>query len=329
MSNNSDMQADGVKKGKKIKLSQEINERKGHIVHLTHNDLDAVGCDALHRLRYEDVVTKFSSVSKFAKNLDDIARMAGKGDTLSISDIGYNSACARSLEIAKENGWVVEWRDHHRWTDDEINEITPLVKYLRVDTSVCATCIVRSDLLPEDAHSGAIAKIVCDYDLWKHEVPDSKVLGEVCTKRENLECVRDCFVAGGLINDEIREIYRGIEEEKNAAIKKSLKHTKIMEGRYKIAFAPLYGYPSETAHAIRDRMGTDIEVIVAENGKFSVRSVPPVSHLIAKKFNGGGHPPAAGGTFKFSLGDKLSFMILKKTKHYEKFFEAAEKVKEE
>ena len=328
MSNNSPMPGDG-RKDKKVKISQEINDRTGHVVHLTHNDLDAAGCDAIYRMKFGDVFTRFSSVSKFAKNLEEIAKHAGNGDTLTISDLGYNSACAESLKKAKENGWVVEWRDHHRWTDEEINEITPLVKYLRVDTSVCATCIVRNDLLPDDAHSGVIAKTVCDYDLWKHEIPESKVLGEVCTKRENLEAVRECFLSGKVMNDEIREIYRGIEEEKNAAIKKSLKHTKIMQGRYKIAFAPLYGYPSETAHAIRDKMGTDIEVIVAENGKFSVRSVPPISHLIAKKFDGGGHPPAAGGTFKFSLGDKFSYLILKKTKHYEKFFNVAEKTEAE
>ncbi len=328
MSNNTNTQTDLGEKDnsdKKTRFSQELNERKGHIVHLTHNDLDAVGCDAIHRLKFDDVLTKYSSVSRFAKNLEDISRHAGKGDTLSISDIGYNSEAAQSLKRAKENGWEVEWRDHHRWTEEEINEITPLVKYLKVDTSVCATCIVRNDLLPDDRHSGQIGKIVCDYDLWKHEVPESKILGEVCTKRENLDIVRDCFVSGNLINNEILNIYRGIEEEKNAAIKKSIKHTKIMNGRYKIAFAPLYGYPSETAHAIRDLMGTDIEVIVSESGKFSVRSVPPISHLLAKKFGGGGHPPAAGGTFKFSLGDKLSFMILKKTKHYDKFFAAAEK----
>ena len=173
MSNNSPMPGDG-RKDKKVKISQEINDRTGHVVHLTHNDLDAAGCDAIYRMKYEDVFTRFSSVSKFAKNLEEIAKHAGKGDTLTISDLGYNSACAESLKKAKENGWVVEWRDHHRWTDEEINEITPLVKYLRVDTSVCATCIVRNDLLPDDAHSGVIAKTVCDYDLWKHEIPESK-----------------------------------------------------------------------------------------------------------------------------------------------------------
>src|SRR5665647_2366190 len=40
-------------------------ERKARVLHLTHNDLDAVGADAVHRRRYGDVFTIFSSVGKF------------------------------------------------------------------------------------------------------------------------------------------------------------------------------------------------------------------------------------------------------------------------
>lgn len=87
---------------------------------------------------------------------------------------------------------------------------------------------------------------------------------------------------------------------------------KIIESRYKIAFAPMYGYPSETAHEIRDLYQTDIEVVYGTNGRFSIRSAVPVSHLIAREFSGGGHPPAAGGTFTLTFIDKVSLFFLKK-----------------
>ena len=110
---------------------------------------------------------------------------------------------------------------------------------------------------------------------------------------------------------------------------KSLRHTTIIEnGRYRIAFAPLYGYPSETAHAIREELKTDIEVIVSSNGRISIRSVPPVSHIIAREFSGGGHPRAAGGTFPFTLLDRFLFWLIKRNRHYRRLAEAAESIEE-
>ncbi|MBP2132819.1 oligoribonuclease NrnB/cAMP/cGMP phosphodiesterase (DHH superfamily) [Methanomicrobium sp. W14] len=306
-----------------------INERKSKIVHLTHNDLDAAGCDAIHRIKYGKTFTIWSSVGKFLTNLSAVSKVSGKGDTLSISDLGYQKGAAEIIKSAKKNGWVIEWRDHHRWSDEEISEISKISDYLCVDTGTCATGVVARDLMPEDKWSKDIAHVVCDYDLWRHNDPNSKILGEVCTKRKYLDMVRDCLEKGSVTNEKILEIYESISKEKNDSIRKSLKHTRILEGRYKIAFAPLYGYPSETAHAIREKLHTDIEVIVSENGKFSIRSVPPVSHLIAKSFNGGGHPPAAGGSFKFTLADKVSFLVLKKNRYYQMLFNVAEKTSEE
>ncbi|MDD4127540.1 MAG: phosphoesterase [Methanomicrobium sp.] len=317
------------KKGDNSGFIKALNERKTHIVHLTHNDLDAAGCDSVHRIKYGNIFTIWSSVGKFTMNLSTVCKNSGKGDILSISDLGYQEGVIAALKNAKKNDWKVEWRDHHRWTDEEIANVKEIVDYLCVDTEVCATGIVSRDLMPEDKWSKEIARVVCDYDLWKHKDPNSKILGEVSTKRKNLDLVRDCLEKGSITNDEILKIYQEISEEKNDAIKRSIKNTKILSGKYNIAFAPLYGYPSETAHAIRDKMNTDIEVIISDTGKFSIRSVPPISHIIAKSFNGGGHPPAAGGTFNFSFTDKVSFFILKKNRHFQELFEVAEKINNE
>jgi oligoribonuclease NrnB/cAMP/cGMP phosphodiesterase (DHH superfamily) len=141
------------------------------------------------------------------------------------------------------------------------------------------------------------------------------------------EYVRDNLVWGTILDAKIESEYERIVREMERDIKKSLRHTTIIEnGRYRIAFAPLYGYPSETAHAIRDELKTDIEVVVSSNGRFSIRSVPPVSHLIARAFSGGGHPHASGGTFQFSLVDRLLFWLLKRNRHYRLLAETAESI---
>src|SRR5512136_2590568 len=102
-------------------LASAVKSRTAHVVHLTHNDLDAVGADAVHRMKFgtEGVFTIWSSVGKFFQLFSLVASCDGKGDLLSISDLGYHNETESIAEMAKKNGWKVEWRDHHHWRDDE------------------------------------------------------------------------------------------------------------------------------------------------------------------------------------------------------------------
>jgi len=308
-------------------LMQALSGRTETVVHLTHNDLDAVGSDAIHRRTYGEVFTVWASVGKFLSLLDAVAGSPGRGDLLSISDLGYQQGVEQRLAKARSNGWRIEWRDHHRWKDEEVRAVDAKTSLLHIDVSTCATGIVARDLASGDPVAEEIARVVCDYDLWKHQDPRSKMLGQVVMKKGCREYVRDNLVRGTIIDARVESEYAGIVREMERDIKKSLKHTTIIEdGRYRIAFAPLYGYPSETAHTIRDELGTDIEVIVSSNGRISIRSVPPVSHLIAREFSGGGHPHAAGGTFPFNLLDRFLFWLIKRTRHYRRLAGIAESI---
>ncbi|PKL56044.1 MAG: phosphoesterase [Methanomicrobiales archaeon HGW-Methanomicrobiales-6] len=308
---------------------QALSGRTQAVVHLTHNDLDAVGSDAIHRRTYGEVFTVWSSVGKFLSLFDAVAGSPGRGDLLSISDIGYQQGVEQRLAKARSNGWRIEWRDHHRWKDEEVRAVEKKTSLLHIDVSTCATGIVARDLAPGDAVAEEIARVVCDYDLWKHQDPRSKMLGQVVMRKGWREYVRDNLVRGTIIDAKVESEYAGIVREMERDIKKSLRHTTIIaDGRYRIAFAPLYGYPSETAHTIREELGTDIEVVVSSNGRISIRSVPPVSHIIAREFSGGGHPHAAGGTFSFTLLDRLLFWLVKRNRHYRRLAEKAESIEE-
>lgn len=306
---------------------QALSERTATVVHLTHNDLDAVGGDAIHRRKYGEVFTIWSSVGKFLSLFDAVAGSPGRGDLLSISDIGYQQGVEQRLAKARSNGWRIEWRDHHRWKDEEVRAVDAKTSLLHIDVAVCATGIVARDLAPGDAVAEEIARVVCDYDLWKHQDPRSKMLGQVVMRKGWREYVRDNLVQGTITDAKIESEYAEIVREMERDIRHSLRHTTIIEGgHYRIAFAPLYGYPSETAHTIRDELDTDIEVVVSGNGRISIRSVPPISHLIAREFGGGGHPHAAGGTFPFSLLDRILFWAVKRNRHYRRLAEAAESI---
>ncbi len=114
-------------------LASAVKSRSAHVVHLTHNDLDAVGADAIHRMKYGNgnVFTIWSSVGKFSALFSLVASCDGKGDLLSISDLGYHKEAEIIARSARVHGWKVEWRDHHRWREDEIKKVTQEVTILR------------------------------------------------------------------------------------------------------------------------------------------------------------------------------------------------------
>ncbi|WP_321504197.1 phosphoesterase [uncultured Methanoregula sp.] len=307
-------------------LASAVKSRTAHVVHLTHNDLDAVGADAIHRIKFgtDGVFTIWSSVGKFSQLFSLVAACEGKGDLLSISDLGYHRETEDTAARAKKNGWIVEWRDHHRWRDEEVKKIEGAISLLHIDTSVCATGIVARDFAPENPVAGEIARVVCDYDLWKHADPRSAVLGQVLQRKKNRDHVRDCLIRGVFSDGQIDREYREIKAEMDEMMQRSLNHTTILGKKYRIAFAPLYGYPSETAHFIRNEKKTDIEVIIGKDGKFSLRSVPQISHIIAREFGGGGHPNAAGGSFNFTVIERFTWWLFKKSRHFDEFVRVAE-----
>jgi oligoribonuclease NrnB/cAMP/cGMP phosphodiesterase (DHH superfamily) len=309
-------------------LASAVKSRTAHVVHLTHNDLDAVGADAVYRMVFgsDGVFTIWSSVGKFSQLFALVASCEGKGDLLSISDLGYHSGTESIVAKAKKNGWKVEWRDHHRWRDEEVKKVGQVVDLLHIDTSVCGTGIVARDIAPENPVAAEVARVVCDYDLWKHADPRSAVLGQVLQRKENRDHVRDCLIQGIFSDEHIERENAEIKAEMQAMMQRSLRHATFTGTKYRIVFAPLYGYPSETAHFIRDRKKTEIEVIIGKDGKFSIRSVPPISHLIAREFGGGGHPNAAGGSFNFTVIERFTWWLFKKSRHFDELVKVAERL---
>jgi oligoribonuclease NrnB/cAMP/cGMP phosphodiesterase (DHH superfamily) len=308
------------------RLVSLLISRKNSLVHLTHNDLDAVGGDAIHRMRFGAVTSIFCSVGSFPPTLDTIALVEGNGSVLSISDLGYQRGVEEKIRKIKDAGWRIEWRDHHRWSEEELAACRSCCHLLLIDTSTCACGICARDLLPDSPTAAEVARVVCDYDLWQHRDPRSAVLGVVLQRKKNRDYVRDRMIDGVFTDRYIEEEYRDIISDMEGKITKSIRKATIKGTRYRIAFSHLYGYPSETAARMRQSLSTDIEVLISKDGRFSLRSVPPVSHLIAREFGGGGHPNAAGGNFEFSFWDRVRFALFGTTPKFTKFVELAEAI---
>ncbi|MDD1670912.1 MAG: phosphoesterase [Methanomicrobiales archaeon] len=307
-------------------LKEALRARKAKVVHLTHNDLDAAGSDAIHRLKYGEVFTIWASVGNFPYLLTALSEVKGGGDLLSITDFGYQAGIERWLKRAGDAGWRIEWRDHHRWEEREAALVRPLVDRLTLDTSTCATGIVAREMAAGDPRAAEIARVVCDHDLWRNEDPRSMVLGRILWKPGLRDHVRDRLAEGVFTDEVIRREYDRTLEEMERDIRKSIRHTRILGRRYRVAFSPLYGYPSDTASRVRETFRSDIEVMVSGNGRFSIRSVAPVSHIIARQFGGGGHPHASGGAFPFTLLDRIGFALLRRSHFFDDLVAVAESI---
>jgi oligoribonuclease NrnB/cAMP/cGMP phosphodiesterase (DHH superfamily) len=306
------------------RLISLLKSRKSSLVHLTHNDLDAVGSDAIHRIKYGNIVSIFCSIGSFPPTLDTLSLVEGNGNVLSISDLGYQQGIEEKVKRVRDAGWRIEWRDHHRWSEHDRDVCQPFCELLLIDVSTCGCGICARDLLQENVTAREVARVVCDYDLWKHEDPRSAVLGIVLQRKKNRDYVRDRLIEGVFSDPYIEGEYQDIVSDMEEKIKKSIRKTTIMGNKYRIAFSPLYGYPSETAARMRKELSSDMEVLVSREGRFSLRSVPPISHLLARKFGGGGHPNAAGGDFHFSFWDKVRFMLLGRAPQFRQFVDIAE-----
>ena len=308
------------------RLVSLLKSRNHSLVHLTHNDLDAVGGDAIHRMRYGSITSIFCSIGSFPPTLDTLGLVEGNESVLSISDLGYQRGIEEKIKKVKEAGWRIQWRDHHRWSDEERAACQPSCDLLLIDTSTCGCGICARELLPDNPIAADVARVVCDYDLWRHQDPRSAVLGVVLQRKKNRDYVRDRLTEGVFTDRYIEEEYREIVSDMEGKITKSISKATIQGTRYRIAFSPLYGYPSETAARMRQTLSTDIEVLISKEGRFSLRSVPPISHIIAREFGGGGHPNAAGGNFEFSFWDRIRFALFGTTPKFSKFVELAESI---
>ena len=121
-------------------------------------------------MRYGEVVSVFSSVGKYPFMLAVIAGVPGNGDLLSISDLGFNQAVVPALTKAQAGGWRIEWRDHHRWKEDEVNAAEKRVDLLHLDTDRCACGIVAVDLCPDNPAAIEVAGDCATGITQTHEV---------------------------------------------------------------------------------------------------------------------------------------------------------------
>jgi oligoribonuclease NrnB/cAMP/cGMP phosphodiesterase (DHH superfamily) len=288
-------------------LLKTISRYTGRLIHLTHTDLDAVCCDAIFKRKYENVLTIFSSVQDYGTYLDLLAQVPRTTSlTLCMSDLSGRHEAVESVAKLKRNGWHVEWRDHHIWNTQTLEDVTNTIDYLCVNRDLCGCEIVYQDLLKSDPIAREIAAIGRDRDFWINKDHRSEVLSTVISDYTSREMIASKLAHGIFTDPEIEHLYAGQTARKNKSINNALRKSALFDHT---AVTISDGYTSDVAAILRERYNSRTELILRANGVFSVRTVAPVSNKIAAVFGGGGHPHAAGGNLHFTIAELIGFRL--------------------
>ncbi|MCA1814153.1 MAG: hypothetical protein LC624_09420 [Halobacteriales archaeon] len=308
---------------KERKLAARVlgRARQGQVLHVTHGGcLDGAASDVVVRLRHgsPQVSTLFSEPSMVTSHLARIAgaRIDGQGRSLLLSDVSPQLDQRAQLEGAlgqlNELGWRIEWRDHHakQWEQGMLEAVRRKADHVRVslDNDESGASLCQLDLLPQDKFAAELAAVVRDIDLWLRKDPRSEVLTDarhaLGSEAFVAKVVRDRVV----LDDELRAAAQRHRAEFERDLARALARVRIVQGAHKVGV--VYGdFPgSQACDALRQQLGTDVELALKPDGKFSLRSRKGIEiHRIAQAHGGGGHPNASGGKLRVAGAGWLAY----------------------
>jgi len=278
-----------------------VNKKLGAfmILHVTHNDLDGVGCAILVRRCYDYVET-------FYLNYDDVDNFIQNNytnyDQLIISDISPSEETLKYIE----NHIEVVFIDHHK-TSVHLGEY---VNTAYIDTKVCATYLTMKWL--EDCGFNLneyhdFVDCVNDFDMWHLKRPDSLKMNMLFTIL-GIDRFKDRFLNNSSTRFSENELLLlELESESlDKYLKNAEKNVKTFFDKDKCKIGAIFAekYNSELGNHLIKSLDFDyVFIINPQRGKISIRSKPEIDISgIAVKNGGGGHRNAAGFSTKFDFG---------------------------
>ncbi|MFB6164129.1 MAG: DHH family phosphoesterase [Haloarculaceae archaeon] len=263
-------------------------------------DADGLACVALIREAVTDVALVPAGPHDLDEALARVAEYVEPDVPVFVCDLCPDSEddLAALPDVAERAGDVY-WYDHHQW-DDDLGEVVDRAVSERVvgdSEEECSADVVARSLdadLPE--YLVELAAVTRDHDLWLREDPRSDDLADYAYWTEPEEYVTVVREHGADLPPEVEEYLAERRVEKDALIERAVDRAEVHEiGPWSVGVT--YGRCSqnEVAEALREQ-GTDAAVIVKPAGSASIRGTEHFErcHEVARRFNGGGHPKAAG-----------------------------------
>ncbi|MGY5879860.1 MAG: DHH family phosphoesterase [Candidatus Thorarchaeota archaeon] len=242
-----------------------------------------------------------------------------------------------SLSRAISQGCKIVWFDHHQWSEKSIKAILALPNkpVLRVNHNYCAAEIVHKVLMPRDEVSAELARIAHDTDFNIREIDGATALTDAVSvirfgAIDHREDVSDALFP--LLSKLAESGMEGVWDDSTKKFKDSLLNKRVDHYRKDKAKKMRKAIAGHCDSIIHDRlvrvveipsgvtstdMGTfaakeenlqidggslkvaDLLFMLSQGGMLGIRRGHDtvLCNMVAKQFNGGGHPFAAGGEY--------------------------------
>lgn len=210
------------------------------------------------------------------------------------------------LNKLKEKGWRIMWVDHHQWHED-IKELVSNVAELYINTSYCASELMREKFGNNDEVYDTLAEIGRDTDFHLNKYLISSLLTDIITYynylRDNIKLKNLAYkLSQGILWDaEMHYDWKKYLTMKRSAISEleSTISIRLIKGYViSIGFSDELISYSEALDIITKKSNCDLAVVVFKNGSLILRRKENINlpcNKIAEFFEGGGHLFIAGG----------------------------------
>ncbi len=291
----------------------EAERKSTRALVLSHGGcLDGVGSAivTLRALGPDDVGVAYCQPSEVQDALAIIARRPGRGRDLLIADLSLNpnrlDEVVEACRELRKHDWHIQWRDHHhkQWEGLDLAPLRECLDVLEVndDFTESGASLMQKALAPKDKFAKRLADTVKDRDLWINATPDSETL-EFAINQMGTSAFTQHMLEQGPKDPVVSNVIAAAAQaqQDNVGLRTS---TLAAQAQFHTAsdgrkVAMVYGWLPKNVglHHMLSLDDVHMAINVRPNGKMSLRSRKETSvcHLVARRFDGGGHPNASGG----------------------------------
>ena len=303
------------------------------IIFSHESDLDGLYSTAIGLIRYPQAMTVFlgygaENFNKLGNFIYSATRYPSSSESgqIIIADLGLNDelveTCRKTFSDAVLKGWKIMWVDHHPWSQQAIDAVTPFVEIvLDVSGRKCAADLMYETLLPGNTLAARLASMAHTMDFFTRDqylTPISELIRYYQTFPDFYYRLSDLAVksARGVLWDvDMQNDYNNYVHLRDEAKAQVFASMQIREaGRFKIAYVQSSPYLQSSlfSEEVFAKTNADVMMLYGTKGKVSIRrnnEAISCRSIAANLSDGGGHDYAAGATFKSDPSDTAAVIM--------------------
>ena len=283
------------------------------------SDVDGIFSSSIGLIRYPQARMFFLDYSKesFMKIINQIffSNESHDKNLFIVSDLGFNDSLLNifisTFQNCKNCNNKVIWLDHHPWSKNTIDEVTPFIELILDNSGIkCAAELMYERFLSDNAYAKHLANLAHSIDFFtknQYLTPLPEIIRYYLNFNDSYERLSKLAqkIANGILWDiDMSEDYTRYEILRDTDKKRVLNELKLKKiNDLNVVFVKSSPYiqTSLFSEEVFTVTNADIAIFYGENGKISIRrnnDKIDCNAIALNLIDGGGHKFAAGGTIQ-------------------------------